>query len=304
MKIERLIGIITLLLQNEKMTAPILAKRFEVSKRTINRDIEALCKAGIPIVTTQGINGGISIIDSYKIDKVLLTKKEIQGILTGLSSLDSVTFDKKYQSIIEKFSTDKNRVHISKNIVIDLSSHYKSTLSPKIQLLQASIEGATSVTFLYYNKNGERQVILNPYLLVFQWSSWYIYGFDQDKKSFRLFKLNRMDHLGTTNQAFDFQEIPDYNPSYHDYFTDDIQATILFDKEVKYRLVEEYGPNCYKETKDGQLLFSSAFTNEDYLLEWVLSFGDKAELIEPKSLRLLLQHQLENMLKRYRNDDI
>ena len=88
MKIDRLIGILSILLQQEKVTAPMLAEKFEVSRRTINRDIEVLCQAGIPLVTTQGREGGISIIDGYKVDRTLITSSEMQSILTGLRSLD------------------------------------------------------------------------------------------------------------------------------------------------------------------------------------------------------------------------
>lgn len=93
MKIDRLLGIITVLLQNEKVTAPYLAEKFEVSRRTINRDIEDICKAGIPIVTQQGVNGGISISDGYKIDKTLFTHDELKAVLSGLLSLNSVSQD-------------------------------------------------------------------------------------------------------------------------------------------------------------------------------------------------------------------
>ena len=91
MKIDRLMGILSVLLQEEKTTAPELAERFEVSRRTINRDIEDLCKAGIPIRTTQGTGGGISIMDGYRIDRTILTSKDMQMILAGLRSLDSVS---------------------------------------------------------------------------------------------------------------------------------------------------------------------------------------------------------------------
>ena len=91
MKIDRLIGILSILLQQEKVTAPYLAEKFEVSRRTINRDIEDICKAGIPVVTSQGQNGGISIMDGYRMDKTLLTSSDMQAILAGLKSLDSVS---------------------------------------------------------------------------------------------------------------------------------------------------------------------------------------------------------------------
>ena len=104
MKIDRLIGIITILLQRDKITAPELAERFEVSRRTINRDIEDICKAGIPVITTQGNGGGISIIDNYKIDKSLLTSEELQAIFTGLKSIDSVSKTSYMKKLFEKFA--------------------------------------------------------------------------------------------------------------------------------------------------------------------------------------------------------
>jgi predicted DNA-binding transcriptional regulator YafY len=90
MKIDRMIGILSILLQEEKTTAPKLAERFEVSKRTINRDIEALCKAGVPIRTSQGAGGGISIMEGYRMDRTILTSKDMQMILAGPRSLDII----------------------------------------------------------------------------------------------------------------------------------------------------------------------------------------------------------------------
>ena len=102
MKIDRLIGILSILLQEEKTTAPELAERFEVSRRTINRDIEDLCKAGIPIKTAQGTGGGISIMDGYRMDRTILSSKDMQMILAGLRSLDSVSGSRLTKQTIER----------------------------------------------------------------------------------------------------------------------------------------------------------------------------------------------------------
>ena len=102
MKIDRLIGILSILLQEEKTTAPELAERFEVSRRTINRDIEDLCKAGIPIKTAQGTGGGISIMDGYRMDRTILSSKDMQMILAGLRGLDSVSGKRYYGQLMEK----------------------------------------------------------------------------------------------------------------------------------------------------------------------------------------------------------
>ena len=104
MKMERLIGILSILLQKEKVTAPELAEQFEVSRRTIQRDIESLCRAGIPISTTQGAGGGISIMEGYRVDRTVLTDPEMQAILAGLRSLDSVSGTRRYAQLMEKLS--------------------------------------------------------------------------------------------------------------------------------------------------------------------------------------------------------
>ena len=103
MKIDRLLGILTVLLQNDLTTAGKLASRFEVSARTINRDVEDLCKAGIPLVTLQGKGGGIRIADGYKIDKTLFTTREMQAILDGLKSLESISKNDQYSILAEKY---------------------------------------------------------------------------------------------------------------------------------------------------------------------------------------------------------
>ena len=104
MKIDRLIGILSILLQRETVTAPELAEQFEVSRRTINRDIEDLCRAGIPLVTRQGVNGGISIMENYRLERTLLTNGEMRDILAGLRSLDSVNGTNRYGQLMEKLS--------------------------------------------------------------------------------------------------------------------------------------------------------------------------------------------------------
>ena len=119
MKIDRLIGILSILLQEEKTTAPELAERFEVSRRTINRDIEDLCKAGIPIKTAQGTGGGISIMDGYRMDRTILSSKDMQMILAGLRSLDKCERKQVLQSADGENPDRIIRVHQWKRLYAD-----------------------------------------------------------------------------------------------------------------------------------------------------------------------------------------
>jgi len=127
MKTDRLIGILSILLQEEKTTAPELAEKFEVSRRTINRDIEDLCKAGIPIRTSQGSGGGISIMDGYRMDRTILTSRDMQMILAGLRSLDSISGSQHYSQLMEKLQSGSSAFISGRDfMLINLSSWYKS----------------------------------------------------------------------------------------------------------------------------------------------------------------------------------
>ena len=286
MKTDRLIGILSVLLQEEKTTAPELARRFEVSRRTISRDIEALCKAGIPVQTTQGSGGGIRIMDGYRFDRTVLTSRDMQMILAGLRSLDSVSGSRYYSQLMEKLQSGSSAFISGRDsILIDLSSWYRSSLAPKIEVIQNAIENRNLLKFRYYAPSGESIRTIEPYDLVFRWSSWYVWGWCTIREDFRLFKLNRMDGIEETHSRFDGRNVPMPDLSNEKIFPGGIKLKALFAPEMKWRLVEEYGPHCFTEADDGRLLFSADYTDMDNLISWLLTFGPKAEVLEPAEVR-------------------
>ena len=302
MKIDRLIGILSILLQQEKVTAPYLADKFEVSRRTINRDIEDLCKAGIPVVTERGQNGGISIMEGYRVDRALLTSSDMHSILAGLRSLDSVSGTNKYQQLMEKLSAGNSKILTSNShIVIDLSSWYKSTLAPKIEQIQAAIERHEKITFTYYAPKGESRRVIEPYLLVFKWASWYVWGYCTEKADFRMFKLNRLLNLEKSEDIFIPRPLPPFSIDNEKVFAPTFEAEILVDLDMKWRLIEEYGVNSFTEQEDGRLLFRGGFMDRESLFGWVLSFGGHAELIAPTRLRREFGESVQSILKIYQD---
>ena len=193
MKLDRLIGILSILLQRERVTAPELAERFEVSRRTIQRDVEALCRAGIPLVTVQGAGGGISILEGYRVDRTVLTGPEMQDILAGLRSLDSVSGTSRYAQLMEKLSAGAGTlVPEGADTLIDLSSWYRTALAPKIEAIRTALREHRTIRFTYHAPKGESEREAEPYYLVFRWSAWYVWAWCRDRGDFRLFKLNRM----------------------------------------------------------------------------------------------------------------
>ena len=300
MKIDRLIGILSILLQEEKTTAPELAEKFEVSRRTINRDIEDLCKAGIPIRTAQGTGGGISIMDGYCIDRTILTSKDMQMILAGLRGLDSVSGKRYYGQLMEKIQTGSSEFISGRDsMLIDLSSWYKGSLAPKIEVIQNAIENRHIIQFMYYAPSGESNRRVEPYYLVFQWSSWYVWGWCLERKDYRLFKLNRMDCVVETDRGFLRRDVPMPDLSNEKIFTGGIKVKALFTSNMKWRLVEEFGPNCFTETDDGRLLFSADYTDMENLVTWLMTFGAKVEVLEPEEVRDIIRRNAEEILKIY-----
>jgi predicted DNA-binding transcriptional regulator YafY len=303
MKTDRLIGILSVLLQEEKTTAPALAERFEVSRRTINRDIETLCKAGIPIQTTQGTGGGISIMDGYRMDRTILTSKDMQMILTGLRSLDSVSGSGYYSQLMEKIQAGSSDFISGKDsMLIDLSSWYRESLAPKIEIIQDAIGDRRLLTFRYYAPSGESERMVEPYYLVFRWSSWYLWCWCCYRKDFRLFKLNRMDNVRKTETAFECREMIMPDLSNERIFPGGISVKALFSPDMKWRLVEEFGSECFIENDDGRLLFSADYTDMENLISWLLTFGDKAEVLEPKEAREKMIYLVQNMATIYKED--
>ena len=300
MKIDRLVGILTILLQKEVVTAPYLAEKFEVSRRTINRDIEDLCKAGIPVVTKQGVNGGISIMEQYKIDKLLFTNREMQDILAGLRGLDSVNGTNRYGQLIEKLlvgSSDFMRENQS--VLIDLSSWYKDSLSPKIELIRMAIDKGIELEFVYYSPKDESIRCVEPYYLIFRWSSWYVWGWCKKREDFRLFKLNRMDEIKLSERCFEKRQVPMPDLSNERIFPGGIRVKALFEPECKWRLIEEFGIGSFQEREDGKLLFQADYTDKENLFTWLMSFRDKAELLEPEEMRVELAENIGRMAVMY-----
>ena len=302
MKIDRLLGIITTLLQRGKVTAPELALIFEVSRRTIQRDVEDICKAGIPIITYQGSDGGISIAEGYKLDKTVISIDELNNIIAGLKSIGSVASTKDIARLITKLSPKQNPAGIGEKVLIDLASHYKSSLSDKITLIKKAISENRLVSFEYYSEKGVSDRLIEPYIVTYRWSAWYVYGYCTERADFRLFKLNRLWKLKLLEEVFEIKELNSDDLKLDDFFQDDIILTALFDKETEYLLVEEYGPECFEVTDQGKLKVSVGFTNREYIYRWLLSFGDKVEVIEPVALRAEIVKTAKNLMKVYEHD--
>ena len=241
-------------------------------------------------------------MEGYRVDRTVLTDPEMQAILAGLRSLDSVSGTRRYAQLMEKLSAGTGGlVNGGAHMLIDLSSWYKTSLPPKIELIQGAIEQHCTLRFAYFSPKEESVRTVEPYYLVFHWSTWYVWGWCRMREDFRLFKLNRMTEL-TTGEPFvpRCAPLPDLAPEH--IFPAKYQVTVLFDPACRWRLVEEYGADRFTVEPDGKLRFTGGFPDADSVLSWVLTFGDKAELLEPQELRERLGDLTKTLADRYRGN--
>lgn len=301
MKIDRLIGILSILLQKDKVTAPELAAKFEVSKRTINRDIDVLEHAGIPLFTTRGAGGGISIMQGYRMERTLLTSKDMQSVLAGLRSLDSVSGSHYYEQLMEKIQIGSTEVMKGRDyMLIDFSSWYYKRLTPQIKTIQDAIEQHHLLSFTYVSQSHEGLRKVEPYFLVFKWSNWYLWGWSIDDNDCRLYKLQRMTDMQMLAHTFIPRDVPMPIMKPMQSHQTSVQFTALFDPIVKWRVVDEFSPKQLQVMDDGHLLLEGNYSDIPSLVQWLLSFGNQAELLKPKEARESLLLISQQIAQKYR----
>ena len=299
MKLDRLLGILTILLQKDRVTAPYLAEKFEVTRRTIGRDIDTLCQAGIPIVTHQGTGGGISIAEGFKLDKSVLTTSELSGIIAALKGIASVSDESRIERILDKLGASTDTVvSLAEPVIIDLASHYKGDLTEKIETIKHAILERRIIAFDYYYSKGECHRRIEPYFVMFQWSSWYVFGYCLDRMDWRMFKLNRLWNVSLCDERFTLREVPPEKCDPNGHLADDIRLLALFDQSAKYQLIETYGADCYCETEEG-LLLEIGFTNRNQMVAWLLGFGARVKVLEPLDIVSEIQAAAKNILSLY-----
>jgi predicted DNA-binding transcriptional regulator YafY len=171
LKTDRLLGIVTYLLNHGRTNAKDLDKQFEVSVRTIHRDLEAIDMAGIPIVTFQGGDGGVGLAEGFQLKQNMLTIEELDHILIGLKSVESVSLNQQQVSVLlEKLaSQNESLLTLNNRFLIDLTTFHRTSLPQKISVIRDVLKNRKILTFYYYSEKGHSQSELEPYFVLFRW---------------------------------------------------------------------------------------------------------------------------------------
>ena len=299
MKENRYFQMIYLLLDKGQMTAPELADYFEVSIRTIYRDIDILSAAGIPIYATQGKGGGIAIQDSYVLKKSLLSEQEQKQILMALQGI-RVLEDEQINMLLSKLSGVFQRQQ-GNWLEIDFSTWTKSGAGKhNFQLLQSAIWKSRIGSFSYYSGKGEQtKRIIEPHKLVFKTSDWYLYGYCTLRKDFRFFKLTRIRDLKLQDAEY-MRETPEHIFERSDEFEmKTVQVTLLFDARMSHEVYEKFDEEV-SEQEDGSLLVTTILPDNELLYSYILSCRDGVEVLSPPYVRDNVRKRVGKMLEIYK----
>ncbi|WP_188888827.1 helix-turn-helix transcriptional regulator [Paenibacillus radicis (ex Gao et al. 2016)] len=314
MKLERLLSIIILLLNRRMVQAKELAERFEVSVRTIYRDIEAINRAGIPIVTYQGTNGGIGLAEGYRLDRNVLTNDELAAIVTALQSISTsygneqnLQLMEKINSVVPSSSSEDFRDKTNRVLVDHSPWDGNERLRPKLLLLKEAVDRCLVVNFTYSNANGEVSYrAVEPHRLILKGRQWYLQAYCLEKKEFRLFKLKRMKELAIEReQPFSRRELPAQESLAGKTVNDPSMAIefVLRFQADSHHLAEEYfGIEEIVPMADGSWQVRKAYPEDEWLYSFILGFGHHVEVLEPLHLRETIASRAQQIANIYRND--
>lgn len=303
MKIERLYAITVYLLNHGKTSASGLAKHFEVSQRTIQRDIDSLCMAGIPVVATTGVAGGYEIAEAYKLDRGFATSDDYSYILTALQGLVSATGDGKVKQLVEKVIHASNGGTAGSGMVLDFSVLQEGE-QDALRLLQTAVAEKRTVEFTYTNNNREtRMHSVEPIAVLYRWYAWYLLAYSKVKQDYRTYKLVRMSRLHMTEMPFTKEHASaDTILSMIDK-TDSRQYTeilIQCRESVSARVIEYLKGKVEEEFPNGDVLIKAMVVeNEQFWIGTLLSLGDQAEVLAPEHIRRQLLTSAEEIVSLY-----
>ena len=298
MEQSRLFKIVYHLLEKGKSTAPELAEKFEVSIRTIYRDLDTISAAGIPIYATQGKGGGIFIMQDFVLNKSLLSEQEKEQILMALQGISATEYNQTDELLIKLGGLFQSKV--TNWIEVDFSEWYKNTPNYYVfNLIKNAIFNQNMITFSYFAQEGNySNRTVEPIKLIFKNKDWYLYGFCLLRNDFRFFKLTRIKDLEISSDTFRraVENIPKVETVIKN--KNFIHAKLKFSPKVAFRVYDEFTDDVSKDNQ-GNLYVNIDLPDNETLFSYILSFGDNIEILEPDYLRHSMKEKLALMLEKY-----
>lgn len=308
MKIDRLMSIALVLLDKKRISAQELADMFEVSLRTIYRDIDAIDLAGIPIRSTPGVGGGFEIMPNYKIDKKVFSTDDLITILTGLSSLSNMICGDELINAIAKVKSfipgeRAKEIELKVNqICIDLSQWMNnSNIQPNLEIIKVALQENKLLSFEYIAHHGNKTTrTIEPYQLVLKGSHWYLYGYCHERSDFRLFRLSRMSNLQIQIENFTLRNYPKPKLEFSDILTTmQTEIKIRIHKSIMDRVLDYCTFENFSLDGNEHYIVSFPFVENEYHYDILLSFGNKCECLAPLHVRMEMKRRISEIASIY-----
>jgi predicted DNA-binding transcriptional regulator YafY len=290
-----------MLMNKKNLTAKELAEHFEVSQRTIYRDIDTLCEAGIPIYTNKGKGGGICLTENFVLNKSVLSEQEQNVILSALQSLRATTYPESHK-VLNKLSSlfgGKNQDWIE----VDFSYWSNSEEGKqKFAQLKEAILDRRVLRFDYFNSYGqESHRTAEPAKLVFKGQAWYLYAYCREKKDYRFFKVTRIRNLMLEEEHFitlppsegDAGQAPIISQT-------EIPVVLKVDAAMAYRIYDEFPAEAVTRKEDGSFFIRTKLMSGGWLYGYLMSYEDHLEILEPEALREEIKNKFRNLIKIYK----
>ena len=297
MKDNRLFRILYYILEKGRVTANELADKFEVSVRTIYRDIDSISSAGIPIYALQGKGGGIEIAEDFVLNKSLLSENEKQQIMSALQGVDNTTIQHENE-LLTKLSALFKMKNTSW-IEVDFNNWQNNKLYEKaFNDIKSAILSKNIISFTYFSSNEkETSRSVKPVRLIFKSQDWYLYALCLLRNDFRYFKLSRIKNLEIHEEKFEDsfddvilkKEIPNNHK---------VRIKVKFNRKVAFRVYDELNGEI-TEDDDGNLYTEIEIPNDYNLYNYIFSFGDGAEVLEPNDIRMQIKEMINKMAEKY-----
>ncbi|KKC17882.1 MULTISPECIES: helix-turn-helix transcriptional regulator [Streptococcus] len=298
MKNNRLFKILYYVLEKGKVTANELAEKYEVSIRTIYRDIDVLSSAGIPIYATQGKGGGIEIADDFVLKKSFLSENEQEQILIALKGLELT--NKEYENELLTKLTALFKTKNTNWIEVDFTNWQRSKSYDELfKDIKSAIINKNIIRFIYFSSNKkETSRKVKPIRLLFKGWDWYVYAFCLSRNDFRYFKLSRIKEFEILPNTFedDFDSIVLKKEMEYE---ETVFVKVKFDRKMAFRVYDEVS-SAIEEDEDGNLYATVELPNDYNLYNYIFSYGDAAEVLEPKEIRDKIKNTINIMAKKYR----
>ncbi|OAB40128.1 helix-turn-helix transcriptional regulator [Paenibacillus glacialis] len=314
MKIDRLLAMTIVLLNRERVSAKELADRFEVSTKTIYRDMETLNQSGIPIVAHQGTSGGFEIMEQYTIARQFLTLNEINTMVSVVKGITGIVDDSKFASLLEKVKAllskadTSNTEQSTTGIIFDFNPWGQSPAErDKVNILKQAIEEARKVRIQYLNMNGkESERVIEPSALILKGYVWYLHAYCTLRNDFRVFRLSRIHELKMLMEQGVRRETPTLDGYVweSEWSTDVKHEMILnFHQQVRYRILDSFDPETVTVLEDGSIQVKAEFVEDEWFYGMLLSYGEHVKVEQPTSVADEVVRRAQRIMERYVNVD-